>query len=230
MALDKDLHRADSESKEVWANLHAWRTLGQLRAHSAIEPLLELLHRIDGYDDDWTAEELPKVYGMIGPTAIPALARSLADSSQGLWARVGTQRALEEIGTCHTDSRAECVSAIAKQLERFSENDPTLNGMLIASLLDLNAVESVPVIERAFAPKRVDESVAGDWEDVQIDLGLKKQRTTPARSLWDRTMERGQPPQKIVPPVEPWVNDLIAQMTFKGELKPPSERKANKKK
>jgi len=26
------------------------------------------------------------------------------------------------------------------------------------------------------------------------------------------------------------VNNLIAQMTFKGELKPPSERKAKKKK
>ena len=32
MATDPDLNSADSESSEVWAPLHAWRTLGQLRA------------------------------------------------------------------------------------------------------------------------------------------------------------------------------------------------------
>ena len=39
MALDDDLHWCDWERAEVWAPLHAWRALGQLRAESAVEPL-----------------------------------------------------------------------------------------------------------------------------------------------------------------------------------------------
>ncbi len=82
MALDEELHWADSESKQVWAPIHAWRALGQLRAEAAVEPLLHLFRRIDEDNDDWVGEELPQVYGMIGPAAIPALAVCLADESQ----------------------------------------------------------------------------------------------------------------------------------------------------
>jgi hypothetical protein len=32
-------------------------------------------------------------------------------------------------------------------------------------------VEAAPLIERAFAAKRIDLSVMGDWEDAQVELG-----------------------------------------------------------
>jgi len=86
MALDEDLHGADLESPEVWAPLHAWRALGQLRAESAVEPLLQLLDRSD--DDDSMQEDLPRVFGMIGPAAIPGLRDFLADAEHGVWARI----------------------------------------------------------------------------------------------------------------------------------------------
>jgi len=207
----------------------AWRTLGQLRAQNTVEPLLRLFDWIDEVDDDWIGEELPEVYGMIGPTAIPALGKFLADSSHGLWARIGALSSLRHIAEQHPFARAECVTAIVHQLEHCAENDPTLNGALIADLLELKAVDAAPVMERAFAANCVDESVAGDWEDVQIELGLKKERTTPARSLWERLADH-RPPAKVAPPPEPWVMDVIEKMTWKGELKPPGERKAKKKK
>jgi len=84
----------------------------------------------------------------------------------------------------HPDARAECVAIFARQLEGFAEQDPTLNAFLVDPLLDLKAVEAAPVIERAFAADRVDESVVGDWEDVQIALGLKEQRETPPSHGW----------------------------------------------
>jgi hypothetical protein len=34
-------------------------------------------------------------------------------------------------------------------------------------------VESAAAIERAFAAKRVDLTITGDWNEVQVDLGLK---------------------------------------------------------
>ncbi len=184
MATDEELNQAASDSLEVWAPVHAWRALGQLRAEAAIEPLLSLFRRIDENEDDWVDGQLPDVYGMIGPAAIPALTAYLADTSHGLYARISAASSLKHIGEMHPDARAECVAIFARQLEGFAEQDPTLNAFLVAPLLDLKAVEAAPVIERAFAADRVDESVVGDWEDVQIALGLKEQRETPPSHGW----------------------------------------------
>jgi hypothetical protein len=42
MATDRSLHQAMIDSDEVWAPVHAWRALSQLRAREAIEPLVGL--------------------------------------------------------------------------------------------------------------------------------------------------------------------------------------------
>ena len=45
---DEELAFGDSETPEVYAQTHAWRVLGQLRAPEAIGPLLDLLERQAG--------------------------------------------------------------------------------------------------------------------------------------------------------------------------------------
>jgi hypothetical protein len=37
-------------------------------------------------------------------------------------------------------------------------------------------VESAPTLERAFAARRVQTDIAGDWNEVQVELGLKSHR------------------------------------------------------
>jgi len=196
MATDDDLLWAGSDSLEVWAPIHAWRALGQLCAEAAIEPLLTLFDALDA--EDWILEEMPEVYGLIGPAAIPALTAYLADTSHLLFSRVAASGCLQHIGAQHPEARAECVAAITRQLERFAENDPTLNGDLVASLLDLKAVESAPVMERAFAANRVDLSVTGDWEDAQVEFGLKPARETPRLNYLLESMPRLAPASRPV--------------------------------
>ncbi|MBD2121552.1 hypothetical protein H6F68_11635 [Trichocoleus sp. FACHB-262] len=77
-----------------------------------------------------------------------------------------------KIAEQHPETREQSIAAIAHQLEQFTKNNPVLNGMLVAALLDLKAVEAAPVMERAFAANRVDETIAGDWEEVQLDLWM----------------------------------------------------------
>ena len=170
MATDQELNFALTESIEVWAPAHACRALGQLRAEEAIDPLMSLFHELE--DDDWAQEELPEVYGMIGPSAIPAIRNYLADSSHGLYPRITAANSLERIGSEHPDARDECVNALSRQLEKHKENDPSLNGFLVAYLLDLNAMEAVQVIESAYAAGCVDPGIAGDWKDIKEELGL----------------------------------------------------------
>ena len=179
MALDEALYFRDSEDVEVWAPIHAWRALAQLRAEEAVQPLTGLLSRIDNHQDDWVGEELPVVFGMIGPGAIPVLASYLDDGEHGLFARVGAARGLAEIGQRHPEARAACIAALSATLEQYRDLDPTLNAFIISCLVDLDAVEAAPLIERAFAAGVVDLSLRGDWEEVQIELGLLDQRKTP---------------------------------------------------
>lgn len=170
MATDRDLNLADPESVEVWAPMHAWRVLGQLRAEDAIFPLLNLLDELE--DDDWVREELPYVYGMIGSAAIPALKSFVADSSRELFARITAAHGLALIGLQHPESRIPCIGVLTLQLELFQKNERELNGFLICYLVDLNAVTEAPLMARAFASRRVDETIMGDWVDVQMELGL----------------------------------------------------------
>lgn len=185
LALDEDLPWVDAESTEVWAPIHARRALGQLRAQAAIEPLVQLLHKVDEDEDDWISEELPEVLALIGPTAIPALQTFLASTEHGLWARITASGALEEIGKAYPESREACVLVVTEQLRKYQEQDPTLNADLIHTLIELRALEATPLIEAAFATNAVDLSVTGDWEEVQIALGLLSERLTPApRGGW----------------------------------------------
>ena len=170
MATDEDLNWAYSDSLEVWAPIHAWRALGQLRAEAAVEPLLLLFETLE--ESDWVMEELPEVFGMIGPAALPALAAYIADVSYDEEARISAIPSVEKIGTRWPEARPASVALLMEQLERFAENEPEVNGFLILALVELHATEAAPLMEQAFANKRVDPTIMGDWEDVQVELGL----------------------------------------------------------
>ena len=185
MALDDDLNLADSEGAEVWAPLHAWRALGQLRAEAAIEPLLQLLDRIDDEGDGWAREDLPMVFGMIGPVAVPGLRDFLANADHGEWARVAASRGVVKVVERFPESREQAVTILTDQLRLFAEQERTVNAFLVDALCDLKAVESAAVIEQAFDANTVDLSVLGDWEEAQILLGLLEERVTPAPNFFE---------------------------------------------
>src|SRR5260221_11048062 len=102
-------------------------------------------------------EELPSVYGLIGPAAIPALTAYLADSSNEMYSRSYSANVLEEIGERHPESSSKAIAAITKQLEAFEENDLELNTFLIVNLAHLKPLKALPLIERSFVAKRADE-------------------------------------------------------------------------
>ena len=181
LALDEELNRAPSDSREVWVPVHAWRALAQLRAAAAAEPLTRLLRLIDEDDDDWVGEELPRVFGMIGPPAIPPLSEYLRATDHSVYARVAAVDGLGFICSDHPEVRDEVVAVLSGQLAAFTENDPSLNGFLISHLIDLHAVETASLMKQAFDADSVDLFILGDWEDAQIELGLKSAREKPPR-------------------------------------------------
>jgi hypothetical protein len=183
MATDPALNLGDPDSPEVWVPMHAWRALGQLRAEAAVGPLLGLLRPLDDDEyDDFALSELPQVFEMIGPAALPALEAALQEESRGSYALVSIAEAISSIGTAYREYRDRCVAILTRKLEAAARNDSGLNGFIISDLIDLQAVESAPVIERAFAADGVDVTVAGDWHDVFLALGLEG--TPPPSTGW----------------------------------------------
>src|SRR5579885_2381306 len=178
--LELGLGTEDTPVEEFFAPVHAFRALGQLHAEAAAEPLLTLFDKID--DNDWILEELPKTYGMIGPGAIPALTRHLSDQSKELYSRSSASNGLVEIAQMHPEARPEVISAISKQRELFDEEDPELNALLSSDLAQLKAVETLPLIERAYNADAVEEGFIG-LDDVLVDFGLKEREPWPEVSL-----------------------------------------------
>jgi hypothetical protein len=227
LATDDYLNRESEVEIETYAPVHAWLALGQLRAVEAIDTLLSCLRYIDDYDDDWAGEKLPGVFGEIGPAAIAPLTRYLQDSSHGLWARVAASGGLAAIAEQHPAARSECVAALTAQLQKYDANGPTLNAFLISRLLDVQAVEAAPVMKSAFAAQAVDISVAGDWEDVQISLGLKSQRDTPRPNYMERFFEDMEL-RAASDPVRQWNAALEAKRAAKEAAR--VEKKSKKRK
>jgi hypothetical protein len=178
MACDAALHQADSTSSEVWAPMHAWRALGQMRAAEAVVPLLAFLRTAE--DDEAAMEELPAVFGMIGQAAIAPISEFLSDRSSPESAVSTALLGIKEIAVRHPECRAECVGILVRMLEPQAKTDPVIGGFAVLALIDLEAVEAIDVIRDAFRRDAVDISVVGDVEDVEIALGLRARRATPA--------------------------------------------------
>jgi hypothetical protein len=181
MADDPELHGASSEDPRVYAPVHAWRTLGLLRAGEAAAPLAEMMVR---YEDDCAREDLPRVLGMIGEAAVEPVRAVLETADASLFTRVAAACALQEIGERHASERDRAVHLLTRQLHGWREQDATLNAFLVDSLVELGVIDAAPLMQAAFDAHAVDESVRGDWEDVQISLGLLEERVTPPPPPW----------------------------------------------
>jgi len=215
----------DTDMPEWYGQIHAWRALSQLKAEESIPAILGILYQIDEQDDDWIGEDADEVFALIGPVAIHPLAEYLADDTNGIYARVAAAESLRSIGATYPETRGECAAAIASALENYEENDEGLNGFLIYDLVRMKAVEHIDLIEKAFTSDSVDEFIMGDFEDVQIELGLLEARTKPRPRM--STLDRLPREDKMFAPERNAQNDKKKEKNKRKQEK--KSRKKNRK-
>ena len=178
LVTDEALHGAPAEGNEVWVPLHAWRALGQLADPRAIEPLIGTFDSL--WEDDWALAELPVVVAMLGQDGIRPLTEFLNDRIHAEFARAMAVDALEGIAEREPFIRDQVVTIITEYLARPDENAQGLNGCAVNTLITLKATESIDTLRRLYESGNVDLSACGDIEQVEIELGLRTVRSTPA--------------------------------------------------
>lgn len=173
MATDMRLYTIFEESRpEQWAPMHAQRRLGQLGAKEAAQPLTSLFTMFDPQ----MMQELRTVYGMIGAPAIPTLAAYLEDLTRPSYARVLCASCLAGIADANPDLVDLCEIALVERLEKHEEETPTLNGMLVRLLVQMDTRQTA-AMQAAYEAGHVDESIAGTWKDNMVKLGLRPSDT-----------------------------------------------------
>ncbi|MGE4157715.1 MAG: YecA family protein [Planctomycetota bacterium] len=185
MATDADLNFAPSDSLRVWAPVHAWRTLTQMKAKEAIKPLLLLFHFMP--DNEWV-DELHEFYDAMGREAIGPF--------DEVWDMYGPESQMQIISCLqviienHDDAHEECRSFARARLAQHADNDPGINGWLIAILMNLDDKTSIGLIREAFRARDVLHDVAGDLLTIEKELGVPPDEnfpyldTMPERSSW----------------------------------------------
>ena len=187
MLADEKLH--DVDSVEGWGPMHAYRALVQLDIQAALEPLLAVIG-LFRESNDFAMEEMPYIFAMIGPAALPRMAEYLADGSRNEWAHVCVIEGIGKIGLEWPESRAQCVVILMAKLALFDENDYHVNTFLVDALADLQALEAAPLIEQAFAANSIEEFIIGDWDDIQIKLGLRSAEEVKEERARERKLRR----------------------------------------
>ncbi len=179
---DLDLYYQDASLPDIWAALHAWRALGQLKAKEAVLPLLNLLEEFD--DDDWFGEEVPYVFNMIGEESIVPLKDYFYDDSKQEFPRSTAAQALQRIAENIPSKKEECIDMLSTFLSQSTSKTQELNAFVVSFLTELMVVDKIDVISDAYKRNIIDCSISGDLEDAEISLGLREERTSPPRNYF----------------------------------------------
>lgn len=133
----------ESEGRDGFAHLHAWRALAQLKAQQAIAPVLK---RFRDDADQFVHEDFTKVFTLFGPASIPGL-RDLMAGPYVLSLRGVAARTLFEMGSRDRDAAPQCVEMLMEQLRGYRRNPRPLNTDLITALRKLKVFQAQTLID-----------------------------------------------------------------------------------
>lgn len=182
---DKVLDELPDDDVAIWAQVYAWRILGQLQNEAAIEPLMTELDL--NIDNDFVLQEFPIALGMLGKPMIPILAESLIDEAELETEdkRIASSTALAELVKHHPECREEVIAVFRDYLMEPDIYEFGFNGLTVSNLMDIKAVELIDEIRALYEIGSLDISIPGDIEDVEVALGLRQERSTPRPNYRD---------------------------------------------
>lgn len=169
--------------EELWIPVHAWRILYEIEATSSVDTLISLFDKY--HNCDYASEELYKIVALLSKgSRLKELSEHLHDKSKYMSSRCIALNAIEYTANKYGSYESQCIDILASCLNKSDGNWRTFNGLIVASLASLKAASKIDVIKKAFNDDIIELFIAGDLEDVEISLGLRKKRDTPTRKYF----------------------------------------------
>jgi tetratricopeptide (TPR) repeat protein len=150
----------EAQGDKLWMPTHAVKLLGTLADPEALPQLIDALVLAEKTDDEWVMDDLPTVFGRIGPPAVESLI-GFINAHRGYysmwWSRSVAANGLASIAIQHTQERERILSFLHGL---FSEDEDTeFMGSIACDLLDLHDSSSFPVLEDAFNRDLIDKYI-----------------------------------------------------------------------
>lgn len=162
----------------VFAPVHAWRTLAQLRVPAVVDGMLALLVELETQDDELAAADLSAVAECVGAAAIAPLRAFAAAAGSPDRARAAAITALEWFATEDTALRAELLPVWLAALERCEPTARSSKAAVVAALVAWRMPETIDTVRKAFAAGALDEDELGSFNDVAVALGVRERWAT----------------------------------------------------
>jgi hypothetical protein len=175
MARDRALFTADSDRPEVWAQNHALVALAELDPAPVIGSLVPLLD----VQDDWLPTLLEPVFVRAGAAAIAPLQSYLADPSRWAWGHSFACDLVAEVVEARPELRGEALEILAGVLREAETRHELAVSGAVSALVELRALDMLPLIRHAFEVDKVDPMLRGSWGDIQQELGVTPSATDP---------------------------------------------------
>ncbi len=159
----------EAEGDKQWMPLHAVKLLGMLADPQAIPQLIDTLILVCETDNDWIMEDLPTVFGRMGPPAIPPL-KEFIHAYEGdnalWWSRSTAVGGLVAIALCNPHEKEHILPFLHSLFSE--EEDVEFLSFAAISLLDLGDPSSLAVLDDAFNREIIDEFII-NRDDLLVD-------------------------------------------------------------
>ncbi|GAB4259377.1 MAG: hypothetical protein Kow0092_07580 [Deferrisomatales bacterium] len=157
---------------EWWAVVHASYCLGAMGSPEVLVPLLTALRWADAFDCDWVTEDLPSMFGRVGPPAYEPLRAVVRDVTAGPGARSIALASMAAVSLSAPYLREEVLGAAARILR-----DPTehlyLRQTAANVLLDFRSTAHRDLLlafgREEAERKRADREYQGVFYDWEVD-------------------------------------------------------------
>lgn len=157
------------DQPEWYAYIHVLHVLGQLHNIASLPFLLEIAETEQ--KNDWVLEDLPYVLSLYGADVFQPIKACFTRNSDSDFLSSTLLHALSIIATRDPEIRQDIFDYWMELLSNYETNDFSINTDIVCYFADHKYEPALPLMEKAFKAKRVDEFVSGDYIDILVEFG-----------------------------------------------------------
>lgn len=182
VAIDQEYLSSDDEIL-MYAPIHAISVLIGLKSKNGFGPVADLL--LDWEDDDYISELVIDYMSHIKDGSFEDAQRIL--KSKDLFTssmKITILNGLSNIAEKSNQFHSQITQIVVDSLEYEMEESSSFYGFVIMVLFYSGRLENFELMKKIFTTKDVDPFIIGDLEEIEMRLGLRSERSTPAPRLF----------------------------------------------